>query len=344
MEQHQSDLRDRFNYGGVCEFLMDRLIKSRVYVALVSALVAVVATCPVWLHSQSSTSPTVVIDGVTPVLGGTSGDCLSDNAGVVGHAACSGGGGSGVSSLNSLIGALSIAAGSNVTVTPSGSTITIAASGGGGGGLTFPLTIVQENSCGVGGNVGSYTCTFDATTASSGNTIFAACGGDGSDTVTPSSGWTIDINQTQATFARFMLIHKATASDTSVTFTFGSGSTTIGCYFFEVSGSHALDQVSMGGAAGPQVTMPSITPTSGAAVFALAGIVSGGGTSENSPPINPAWHAIAGGFLATSSARCLTGNIYAGTSGGSAITPPGLNFQGPLFSSGGVAYATFSIL
>src|ERR1700677_2536470 len=47
-----------------------------------------------------------------------------------------GGGGSGVSSLNSLTGALSIAAGSGITVTPSGSTITIAASGGGGGANT----------------------------------------------------------------------------------------------------------------------------------------------------------------------------------------------------------------
>lgn len=40
--------------------------------------------------------------------------------------------GAGVSSMNSLTGALSIVAGANVTVTPSGSTITIAASGGAG--------------------------------------------------------------------------------------------------------------------------------------------------------------------------------------------------------------------
>jgi hypothetical protein len=39
-----------------------------------------------------------------------------------------------VTALNSLTGSLSIVAGSNVTITPSGSTITIAASGGGGGG------------------------------------------------------------------------------------------------------------------------------------------------------------------------------------------------------------------
>src|ERR1700677_3529259 len=43
-----------------------------------------------------------------------------------------GGGGSGVSSLNSLTGALSIDAGSGITVTPSGSTITIASTGSSG--------------------------------------------------------------------------------------------------------------------------------------------------------------------------------------------------------------------
>lgn len=44
-----------------------------------------------------------------------------------------GGSGSGVSSLNSLTGALTLAAGSNITITPSGNTLTIASTGGGGG-------------------------------------------------------------------------------------------------------------------------------------------------------------------------------------------------------------------
>lgn len=43
-----------------------------------------------------------------------------------------GSGGSGVSSLNSLTGALTLVAGSGITITPSGSNITIAATGGGG--------------------------------------------------------------------------------------------------------------------------------------------------------------------------------------------------------------------
>lgn len=46
-----------------------------------------------------------------------------------------GGGGAGVGSLNGLSGDLTLAAGTGVTVTPTGSTLTIAASGGGGGGV-----------------------------------------------------------------------------------------------------------------------------------------------------------------------------------------------------------------
>jgi hypothetical protein len=47
-----------------------------------------------------------------------------------------GGGGAGVGSLNGLSGDLTLAAGTGITVTPSGGTLTIAASGGGGGGVT----------------------------------------------------------------------------------------------------------------------------------------------------------------------------------------------------------------
>lgn len=46
----------------------------------------------------------------------------------------------GVSSLNGLTGAVTLAAGANVTITPLGNTLTIAASGAGGGGLTLPFT------------------------------------------------------------------------------------------------------------------------------------------------------------------------------------------------------------
>lgn len=48
----------------------------------------------------------------------------------------SSGGSSGVSSINALIGAVTIAAGSGITITPSGNTLTIAATGGGSGTVT----------------------------------------------------------------------------------------------------------------------------------------------------------------------------------------------------------------
>jgi hypothetical protein len=51
------------------------------------------------------------------------------------------GGGTGVTSLNGLTGALTIAPGSGISITPSGNSITIAATGGGGGGsLTLPYS------------------------------------------------------------------------------------------------------------------------------------------------------------------------------------------------------------
>jgi hypothetical protein len=92
--------------------------------------------------------------GVTP-LSGTEMVPLVQNGTTVrvpASALGTGGGvpGAGVSSLNTLTGALTLAAGANITVTSSGSTITIAGTGGGGGGgLTVGSTTIAG---GVSGN------------------------------------------------------------------------------------------------------------------------------------------------------------------------------------------------
>lgn len=55
-----------------------------------------------------------------------------------------GGSGSGVSSLNGLTGAVLLAAGSNITLTPSGNTITIASTGGGGSGTVTSVALADS--------------------------------------------------------------------------------------------------------------------------------------------------------------------------------------------------------
>lgn len=82
------------------------------------------------------------------------------------------GGGSGVTSLNSLTGALTLVAGSGITITPSGSNITIAATGASGANtalsnLTSPTAINQSLLFGAGHTIGS------ATTIAGPTSIFA---------------------------------------------------------------------------------------------------------------------------------------------------------------------------
>lgn len=84
-----------------------------------------------------------------------------------------GGGGSGVDSLNSLTGALTLAPGSNITLTPSGgNTITIDAAGGGGGSGALPWFFFED----YGGDPTGVT---DSTTAVQGAINAAAAAGGG---------------------------------------------------------------------------------------------------------------------------------------------------------------------
>jgi hypothetical protein len=307
------------------------------------------------------------------------------------------GSGGGVSSLNSLTGALSIAAGTGITVTPSGSTVTIANSatlsnpmtaqgdiiyGGtsgtptrlaagtsgnvlqtngagaaptwvapsGGGGGSFPLSIVQEATYQSGGsNVTSFTVTFPSALAASGNTAFMLIACDANSTTTIPAGWTSDFNQPQATFARLVLCHKTSASDTSATIT-ASSAGNFAVYFFEVAGSHALDQSSLGGIANAQyIPLPAITPTANSVVFGMACVVLS--TTQPSPfqlateTIAPTWKTLNVAPPASVAGRALVGHVSTVAATAVSTKPPVISLPNTnLFASGGVAYATFSIL
>ncbi len=90
---------------------------------------------------------------------GSTGYGFRDNAGTMEYKNSGGswvsfaGSAAGVSSLNGLTGGLNIVAGANITVTPSGSSITIASTGGGGGTPGGSDTQLQYNNAGAFGGI-----------------------------------------------------------------------------------------------------------------------------------------------------------------------------------------------
>ncbi|HXB13346.1 MAG TPA: hypothetical protein VNZ45_15270, partial [Bacteroidia bacterium] len=104
-----------------------------------------------------------------------------------------GSGGSGVSSLNSLTGTLNLVAGTGITVTPSGSNITIAATGAGSGTVTS-VSVVSAN--GLAGTVANPTTTPAITLSSTvvgivkGNGTVLSAAVAGTDYVIPSGSIT----------------------------------------------------------------------------------------------------------------------------------------------------------
>jgi hypothetical protein len=94
-----------------------------------------------------SVASTVILGYLQALTGcGTSGYVLSPQSGTC---VAQTGGGAGVSAINTLTGAVVLAAGSNITLTPSGNTITIASTGGGtvptGTGSPYIISGVQQS-------------------------------------------------------------------------------------------------------------------------------------------------------------------------------------------------------
>lgn len=282
----------------------------------------------------------------TPVVGGNNGDCLKIGTAKLAASACTSGG-TIASTTNTLTGdgvgnAIAAIGTGTDCVHVDGSS---AACSSGGGGLTFPFTVVQEGACATPGNTSSFLCSFGQAAAASGNTMLIFCGADGSAAVSFSGSYTTDISSTQASFARIMVLHKTTASDTGTTVSMTNS--TIACEYMEIVGAHTLDQMSTTGASTTastpvSITPGSITPTAGAAVFALVGTL--GVNMFISQTANPAWHTINVGQGAGSSQRSLMGHVYNGTATGAAMVAPQVHIEGLFFTSGGAAVALFSFL
>lgn len=254
--------------------------------------------------------------------------------------ACAGGS-PGVTSIDSQTGAFTFS-GSGVSHVGNAYTFS-----GGGGGPSLPFTVIQEVLTNSGtSNTSSYTITFPQALQSSGATAWMIVATDGSSTVTAPSGWTVDINQTQSSYARLMVMHVASAGQTSATFTLSSSSATV--QFFELGGSRSLDVQSSGGSANTTyTTLPSITPTAGSMVFGAGGtcVSSPVGVASQPSLFFPAvlWNNAQANSI-QNGGRWLNVDLYLAAASGSAITPPLLNWsQTSLYSGCGIAYASFSI-
>lgn len=219
-----------------------------------------------------------------------------------------------------------------------------------GGGGAFPLTIVQEanfNSGQAASNVS--TIAFPQTAAASGNTLFMMIATDGAQTFNIPSGWTVDLNTAQANNSRFVLMHKASASDTSVTFT---GVTDLWAGFFvEFSGTHALDQSTIAGqaiTATGQYVFSAITPTANSVVFAFVALTNGSGflsaQGTLSNIFNPAWTPLYSSNSVTSGGRYLIGYVSRVAATNTSTKPPSIITYASTLAASGAVVTTFSIL
>jgi hypothetical protein len=185
----------------------------------------------------------------------------------------SGGGGSGVTSLNSLTGALNITAGSNVTITPSGSSIEIAASGGGGGGISTQFGTANPNGTDTpalvqSANAGQSATVSTTSAVTEGNLLIVAAGANNS----PSTTTVSDTLGTSYTLLSFYNVHTmsthiwagvAPSSGANTVTITGSGDGHMVTSILEFSGCTIdLDgAVQTEGSSGSPTTSQSITTT-----------------------------------------------------------------------------------
>lgn len=259
-------------------------------------------------------------------------------------AACgTGGGGSAFSSITSGTNTTAtMTVGSGGAMNTSGTGTIVATS------LTtsFPWTVIQEDNYYTTSLATSITFTFPQALQSSGATAWMIGVADGTQTFNACSGWTTDLSYTGAgTSARIVVMHVASASQTSCTLT-TSSNTAVAFYFFEISGTHTFGTSSTAhGTSLFKFPGLSITPSSGAVVFSIAGI-----TVNNTPDpvvnplLSPNWKPFWVGSPAGVS-RVTFGIMATTPATGSAITPPPFNVAPTTtyYTLTDAPYATFSI-
>ena len=214
----------------------------------------------------------------------------------------------------------------------------------GGGPSSFPFTIVQSHFY-IFFAGSPQVVTFPNTTAASGNTAVILVTTDTTATVTTPSGWTLDFNcVSSATGNLVNLYHKATAADTSASFTLAVSST-FSVYFFEVAGSRTFDTSACSNISGStSMKPPSLTPTAGSMVVSAAGYNWGAGTNGQSPaaPISGDWTPEGYPSNAAASARSLGVYIYKYAASGSAIQSPNIDLLNSVSGGTNAETATFS--
>lgn len=278
------------------------------------------------------------------------------------------GGGSGVTSINTLTGAITLTPGTNITFTTVGNNITINSSGGGGGGTVTSVSVVSAN--GLSGTVATPTTTpaitlaptFTGITYSTGSAFQAAVAANfptlNQNTTGTAANITATSNNTLTTLSALSLPGAQVTGNISgnaanITATSNSTLTTLSALSLptsQLSGTISLTSQVSG-------TLPVANGGSGAASFTAYSPIVGGTTSTNpfqsvstsgaisgqyltyqGPSALPIWSTISGGtaFFAASS-------LVNTASTGITSTSPTIFDNSPAFSFTPTVTGTYKI-